>query len=114
MDHRKAGKRARTRGQTGERQFAKWLRVHGWFPKACRGRQYQGRDDAPDIAGTPGIHFECKFVERLSPYAALRQAAEDAGDSVPVVATRKSHGDWHLFLKAEDLPKVAAAIGRDE
>jgi len=114
-DHAKQGKRSRRKGQAGERQFARWLREKGWFPLAFRGRQFHGRDDAPDIGGTPGVFFEVKRVERFSPYAALRQAEEDCGEGdVPVVATRKSRGEWHLFLKAADLPRLAAAIEKED
>lgn len=113
MDHQKAGRRARTRGQVGERQFAKWLRENNWFPKAFRGRQYQGRSDAPDVGGTPGVHFEVKWVEKLHLHAALKQAMEECGDNVPVVASRRNHDRWVLSLYADDLRRLILALQKE-
>ena len=40
--------------------------------------QYQKGSEAPDVAGLPGIHIECKNVERLNLRKAMEQSSEDA------------------------------------
>ena len=96
------GKASRDKGKRGELQFAKFLTEHG-FP-AHRGRQYHGRDDAPDVVcpDLGSFHFEVKRVERFSLYDALEQATTDAAYSVPVVAHRRNGESWVIVMDAED------------
>ena len=96
------GRYSRMKGQRGEREFAKKLTTLG-FP-AHRGRQYHGRDDAPDVAGgIPGTHVEVKFVEKLNVRQAMEQAEEDAGEQIPYVAHRRRHKEWLITIKLTDL-----------
>ncbi len=44
-----------------------------------RGQQYCGCSGAADVVGLPGIHIECKRVERLNLHDAMDQAVRDAG-----------------------------------
>jgi len=95
------------KGKRGEREFAAFLREHGW--EARRGQQFAGGDDSPDvISSVPGIHFEVKRVERLNIHAANDQAEEDAGDLVPVVAHRRSRDIWYATLPMKDLLQLIA------
>jgi len=92
---------SRAKGKNGELELAKFLREHG--VTARRGRQYSGGDDSPDIVcALPGIHFECKRVERGALYDWLEQAKTDAGQKIPVVAHRRSRKDWVAILPLDD------------
>lgn len=98
------GRMSRNKGKQGEREFAKELT---WVLDcmACRGRQYHGRQDAPDVyTDIEGVHFEVKRTESLSLYTAMKQACDDAGDAVPVVAHRRNDREWLLVLRLGDLP----------
>ena len=93
------GKAERDKGARGELMLRDVLRKHGW-PRAERGAQRHGSPDSPDVRHGPvGVHFECKFVESLSPRAALGQACEDAGlGETPAVAWKKSKEPWVVVL----------------
>lgn len=105
------GRRERDKGARGERELAAVLTAAG-FP-ATRGRQHHGGADAPDVRcdHLPGLHLESKRCERLSVYAALAQAAEDAGDRVPVVCHRRNGREWVAILRLEDLLDLIKASG---
>ena len=97
------GGKSRWKGQDGEREFAKELT---WILDciAERGRQYHGRQDAPDVhTDLDGIHFEVKRTEALSLYPAMDQAIGDSGTDVPVVAHRRNNKPWLLIIQMKDL-----------
>lgn len=59
----------------------------------------------PDLVGLPGIHIECKRVERLNLYDAMAQAERDSErfqDGVPAVFHRRSRSPWLVTMKLED------------
>lgn len=63
----------------------------------------------PDIVGVPGVHVECKRVERLNIDLAMDQAARDAEkfkDGVPCVFHRKNRRGWMVTMKLEDWVKL--------
>lgn len=92
---------SRQKGASGERELAAYLREHGY--EARRGVQYHGGSDSPDVVGLPGIHIECKRVERGQLYDWLDQAIADAGtDRVPVVFHRRNRREWVVILRADD------------
>lgn len=101
---------SRNKGARGERELAvKFEEVFGC--KARRGRQFRGSPDSPDIQTTlPGVHPECKRVERFNVYDAMEQATADAGGKVPVVCHRRNKKDWILCMKLKDAPKFAQLI----
>lgn len=105
------GKAQREKGKRGELLLRDVLREAGW-PSAERGQQRAGGADAPDVRGGPrGVHFECKFVETLTPRAALQQAARDAArDSVPVVAWKTSREPWVAVLMLDDLLRLLREV----
>ena len=93
---------SRAKGAKGEREFALFLREHGY--DARRGQQFSGSTDSPDVVcNLPGVHIECKRVEAGNPYNWLAQAKRDAGKNVPVVAHRKNGKEWVAILAFEDL-----------
>ena len=100
------GKASRDKGKRGELLLARLLREHGY--EARRTAQYCGKSgDAADVIGLPGLHIECKFVERLDVRGALRQAIHDARPGkMPVVFHKRSREEWLVTLRAEDFMKI--------
>jgi len=101
---------SRRKGKAGELELAHFLINHG-FP-ARRGQQFKGGAGSPDVVcdSLPRIHFEAKRVERGNLHEWLAQATRDAGDKVPVVAHRRSRGDWVAILPLADLLKILMGI----
>ena len=100
------GKANREKGKRGERMLARFLRDQGYDCR--RTTQYCGQTgDAADIVGLPGLHIECKFVERLNVREALAQAGRDSKPGmIPVVFHKRSKEDWVVTLSAEDFMKI--------
>ena len=105
-----SGRRSKRKGAEGERELAREIsRLFG--VEACRGRQYHGGSDSPDVrAAIPGVHWESKRAERFNAYDALQQAQSDAGESVPVVAHRRNSRPWIVCLYLDDLPRLAVPL----
>ena len=99
------------KGKDGEREAAKEL-VRLFNVEAYRGRQYHGRDDAPDVVvDIASVHFEVKRTEKLRLWEAVEQAIEDAGtDNVPVVLHRSNNRPWLAIVRLDDLPKLAVQL----
>ena len=92
---------SRAKGAEGERELAKILREHGY--ESRRGQQFCGKNGDADVVGLPGIHIECKRVERLDLNAAMKQAIEDAKDyDRPCVFHRKNRDFWKVTMTLED------------
>lgn len=92
---------SRRKGATGERELARVLRSYGY--EARRGQQYCGANGDADVVGLPGIHIECKRVERLDLYAAIAQARSDArAEEMPAVMHRRNNSDWLVTMRLED------------
>jgi len=104
------GRKSRDKGKRGEREAAAEIaKLFG--VEAARGRQYHGRDDAPDIVtGLQGVHFEVKRTERLNLYDALEQAGSDAGDAIPVVLHRRNGKRWVAIVALDRLSELANII----
>jgi hypothetical protein len=98
------------KGKRGELEAAAEIR-RLFHVDACRGRQYQGCDDAPDIrTAIAKVHFEIKRSERLYLYDALEQAADDAGDQIPVLLHRANQRPWVAIVRLNDLPQLAVQL----
>ncbi len=92
---------SREKGARGERELASLLREHGY--EARRGQQYSGANGDADVVGLPGIHIECKRVERLNLYDAMAQAKHDKVDGeLPAVFHRKDNCKWLVTMEFED------------
>lgn len=92
---------SRKKGAEGERELAKILREHGY--ESRRGQQFCGKNGDADVVGLPGIHIECKRVERLDLNAAMKQAMEDAKNyDRPCVFHRKNRDFWKVTMTLED------------
>lgn len=77
---------------------------------AVGGQQYCGSNGDADVVGLPGIHIECKRVERLNIEDAMRQAVDDTGVEIlpfgeeiyPAVFHRRNRGTWLVTMRLED------------
>jgi hypothetical protein len=102
---------SRQKGARGERSFAAFVR-NIWGVGAYRGRQYHGRDDAPDVVtDLDGLHFECKFTEKIQIHAAWLQAFTDSSpEQIPVVAFRRKRGEWMICIRASEAEPFAKRL----
>lgn len=92
---------SREKGCKGERELSKILRDYGYT--ARRGQQYSGANGDADVVGIPGVHIECKRVEKLNIHDAMQQAMRDARDGeIPVVMHRKNRTEWLVTMRLED------------
>lgn len=96
--------RERAKGARGEREIIQILRDAGW-KDARRTSDGRGQATRGDIANGPaGVHFECKFVERLNVPSALRQVEADANPlDLPVLVHRPSRQEWCATIALTDL-----------
>ncbi|MCI9596653.1 MAG: hypothetical protein HFE75_05015 [Firmicutes bacterium] len=96
---------SRRKGADGERELANLLKEHGY--EARRGQQYCGTSGDADVVGLPGVHIECKRVEKLNLDAAMEQSRRDAKEGeIPVVMHRRDRQDWKTTLSLEDFMKI--------
>ena len=103
--HQQIGRASKRKGAVGERQLAKVLSSYGYDCR--RGRQYCGGAGNPDVVGLPGVHIECKRVEKLNLYAAVRQAISDARfGRIPTVMHRKNNQEWLVTLRLSDFMEM--------
>lgn len=97
----------RDKGARGEREVCDVLRSFG--VAADRTVQNSGLYLRGDITGVPGYHVEVKRQETLRLPTWLRQAADECGECVPVVAFRQNRGDWFAALPLRDLARLLGA-----
>lgn len=96
---------SRNKGAEGERELAKVLRQYGY--ESRRGQQYSGANGDADVVGLPGIHIECKRVEKLNLYDAMSQAISDArANEMPAVFHRKNNCKWLVSMQLDDFMKI--------
>lgn len=92
---------SRDKGARGERELAGKLKEYGYDCR--RGQQYCGANGDADVIGLPGIHIECKRVERLDLYGAMAQAEGDAiAEEKPVVMHRRNNCKWLVTMNLAD------------
>ena len=94
---------SRRKGAAGERELAHKLNDYGFDTR--RTVQYNGKaeEGQADLLGLPGIHIECKRVEKLNLYDAMAQAIHDAkGGELPTVFHRKNHSEWLVTMRLPD------------
>lgn len=102
------GKASRDKGKRGERELAARLRDYGYDCR--RGQQFCGRNGDADVVGLPGIHIECKRVERLNLLEAMKQSVEDAVAAaltqdrqvLPAVFHRRDRECWLVTMRLSD------------
>ena len=96
---------SRAKGAAGERELAKKLREYGY--ECRRGQQFCGANGDADVIGLPGIHIECKRVERLNIDDAMLQAIRDRREGeFPTVFHRKNNGKWMVTMLLDDWQEI--------
>ena len=96
---------SRRKGAEGERELSRKLKEYGYDCR--RGQQYCGANGDADVVGLPGIHIECKRVEKLNLYDAMAQSARDAKENeTPAVFHRKDRCEWLVTLRFDDFMKL--------
>ena len=91
---------SREKGKRGELELCRKLREYGY--SCSRSVQYCGANGDADVVGLPGIHIECKRVERLNLTDAMHQAMRDtrAGE-LPAVFHRRNDEPWLVTMPLE-------------
>lgn len=99
------GKASRDKGKRGERELASKLREYGFDCR--RGQQFSGANGDADVVGLPGIHIECKRVEKLNIENAMAQARHDArAGELATVMHRKDHCSWLVTMDLESFMRI--------
>lgn len=102
---------SRSKGAKGERELARVLRQYGYDCR--RGQQYSGANGDADVVGLPGVHIECKRVERLNIHDAMDQAKRDSRDGeIPAVFHRKNNCEWLVTLQIYEFMKLYGKVMR--
>lgn len=105
-------KNGRQKGKKGELELAHVLRDYGYDTR--RGQQYCGANGDADVVGLPGVHIECKRVERLNLEDAVAQARRDARlGEMPVVMHRKNRGQWLVTMTLRDWMRLYKGVSNE-
>lgn len=104
------GKSSKARGKRAELDLARKLREFGF--EARRTAQYCGKAGTSDVIGVPGVHCECKAVERLNIWEALAQSKRDAeadgnGD-IPAVFFKRNRSGFYVAVPLSDFVRLYA------
>ncbi|MDU4480274.1 hypothetical protein [Clostridium sp.] len=100
---------SKQKGARGERELSSKLKEYGYSTR--RGQQYCGANGDADVVGLPGIHIECKRVEKLKIYDAISQAKADAKENeLPTVFHRKNNSEWLVTMTLDDWMKIYKQI----
>lgn len=104
---------SRRKGAAGERELANKLKDCGY--EARRGQQFCGKNGDADVLGIPGIHIECKRVEKLNLEKAMNQSINDAREGeIPTVFHRKNRMEWLVTLRMKDFMTLIKFIDLEE
>jgi Holliday junction resolvase len=96
------GRASQRKGRDGELELARVLQEYGYDAQPGRAQSY---GEVPDLTGLPGVHIECKRVERLNVPEAMKQAVRDAEkflDGAPTLFHRRNREPWLVTMKLED------------
>ena len=104
---------SREKGASFERQVANKIKEYGYDSR--RGQQYSGANGDADVVGLPGIHIECKAVERLNIHTALKQSENDARPGeIPIVVHKKNYKPIVVTMLFEDWMKFYQRWSNEE
>lgn len=97
---------SRQKGASYERHIAKRIREYGY--DAERGCQHSGGKDSPDVkCSMNGIHWECKKVEKLNIWNALKQSQRDADiNEIPAVVFSRNREKDYVAIPFEDFMEM--------
>ena len=99
---------SRSKGANGERELSNVLKEHGFETR--RGQQFCGSNGDADVVGVPGVHIECKRVEKLNIHKAMDQSISDAKGELPVVVHRKNRAPWLVTMRLEDFIEMKKKV----
>lgn len=99
------GRASREKGKRFEREVSRFFREYG--VSARRTAQFCGKTGvAGDVEGIPGIHVECKAVEKLNLEQAYQQSVRDAEAAgkgeIPIVIHKKSRKPAMITMALTD------------
>lgn len=105
------GKASKARGKRAELDLAHKLQEFGF--EARRTAQYCGKAGTSDVIGVPGVHCECKAVQRLNIWEALDQSKRDSeadeNDDIPAVFFKRNRSGWYVALPLSDFIRLYAS-----
>ena len=96
------GSKSQRKGADGERELARILIDHGYECQRGGSLSFGG---VPDLTGLPGIHIECKRVEKLNVSEAMEQSIRDSErmrDGIPALFHRKNRKPWLVTMRLSD------------
>lgn len=102
------GKSSQRKGRTGELELARLLQNHGYPVEPGEAASFGA---TADLVGLPGIHIECKRVEKLNVPQAMEQAVRDAEkfhDGAPALFHRRNRQPWLVTMRLEDWVQLYA------
>lgn len=108
------GKSSQKKGRAGELELCRVLQDNGYRVSPGMAVSY---GDTPDLVGLPGVHIECKRVERLNLRAAMEQAERDAAffkDGAPAVFHRQNRQPWLVTMRLSDWLKLYGNVTKQE
>ena len=97
-----SGRHSQRKGADGERELAAVLREYGYDMERGGSMSF---GEVPDLVGLPGVHIECKRVERLNVPEAMQQAVTDSlrfKDGMPALFHRRNRQPWLVTIRLED------------
>lgn len=100
------GKSSQRKGRDGERELRDVLQGYGYQVECGEPVSFGA---VPDLVGLPGIHIECKRVEKLNVPEAMWQAVRDSErfrDGMPVLFHRRNRQPWLVTMRLDDWMKV--------
>ena len=109
-----AGRRSQRKGRSGEIELTNTLQAYS-IPAAVGDPVNHGT--TPDVTGLPGVHVECKRVERLDLYAAMAQSRRDSAkfqDGLPAVFHRRNRSGWLVTMDLENWIKLYKGAIKNE
>lgn len=101
-----SGRGSQRKGADGERELAAVLREYGYDMERGGSLSF---GEVPDLVGLPGVHIECKRVERLNVPAAMQQAVKDSQrfrDGIPALFHRRNRQPWLVTIRLEDFMQL--------
>lgn len=95
------GSKSQRKGADGERELAGVLHEYGYTIQRGGSLSF---GEVPDLTGLPGVHIECKRVERLNVPTAMAQAVRDATrfGGIPAVFHRRNREPWLVTMNLTD------------
>lgn len=102
---------SRAKGAVGEREFIGKHLIEFW-PTARRNLE-QHTEDKRDSLDTGDLHWQIKRTEALRIWEALKQAEDEAGGRMPLLAFRRNRSPWYVAGRASLLVPILSTVEVD-